>query len=91
MKLLLLLNLAMFCLSTQTNLKLIARNSLNGNIEEINIGSVNAELVEMGKSNNWIMKHLGMDADEVIRLKQITGIAALFKDSEFSKSWDVNK
>ena len=30
-----------------------------------------------------------MDADEVIRLKQITGLAALFKDNEFSKSWEV--
>jgi len=25
-----------------------------------------------------------MDADELLRLKQITGLAALFKDSEFS-------
>lgn len=41
----------------------------------------------MGKSNNWIMKHLGMDADEVIRLKQITGLAEMFKDKEFSNSW----
>ena len=47
------------------------------------------ELVDMGKSNKWIMKHLGMDADEVIRLKQITGLAALFKDREFSKSWEA--
>ena len=37
----------------------------------------------------WIMKHLGMDADELLRLKQITGLAALFKDREFSTSWDI--
>ena len=35
------------------------------------------------------MKHLGMDADEVIRLKQMSGLASLFKDEEFSQSWDV--
>ena len=35
------------------------------------------------------MKHLGMDADELLRLKQITGLAALFKDREFSASWDI--
>jgi hypothetical protein len=29
-----------------------------------------------------------MDADEVLRLKQITGLAEAFKDEEFSKSWE---
>ena len=52
------------------------------------MSNIVAELVEMGKSNAWIMKHLGMDADEVIRLKQITGLAALFKDKDFSMSWE---
>ena len=31
---------------------------------------------------------LGMDADEVLRLKQITGLAEAFKDEDFSKSWE---
>ncbi len=48
-----------------------------------------AELVECGKSDNWILKQIGMDADELLRLKQITGLASLFKDKEFSKSWEV--
>ena len=30
-----------------------------------------------------------MSADEVLRLKQITGLASLFKDEEFSRSWEV--
>lgn len=47
-----------------------------------------SELVEMGKTDNWIRKHLGMDADELLRLKQITGLASLFADKEFSKSWE---
>ena len=46
-----------------------------------------AELVSSGMSDMWISKHIGMDADELLRLKQITGLAALFKDKEFSKSW----
>ena len=32
-------------------------------------------------------KHLGMDKDEILRLKQITGLAALFKDVKFGKAW----
>ena len=42
---------------------------------------------ELGRSDAWISKHLGMDKDEILRLKQITGLAALFKDAEFGASW----
>lgn len=45
------------------------------------------ELVASGMSDQWIRKHIGMDADELLRLKQISGLAALFKDQEFSRSW----
>jgi ParB-like chromosome segregation protein Spo0J len=48
-------------------------------------------LIDSGKSDNWISKHLGMDKDEVLRLKQLTGLAELFKNHEFSRSWDVEE
>jgi hypothetical protein len=51
------------------------------------MSNIVSELIEMGKSNDWIMKHIGMDADELLRLKQITGLASLFKDKEFEQSW----
>lgn len=42
---------------------------------------------------NWteakIAKELGMEPDEVLRLKQITGLAELFADRAFSEAWDV--
>jgi hypothetical protein len=41
----------------------------------------------MGKGDRWICKHIGMSADELLRLKQITGVAALFANREFSESW----
>lgn len=44
------------------------------------------ELHSLGKTDHWIMKHLGMDADELLRLKQISGLAELFKDREYSES-----
>lgn len=44
------------------------------------------ELKEAGMSDAWILKHLGMDAEELLRLKQISGLAALFKDREFTKA-----
>lgn len=42
------------------------------------------ELISMGRSSVWISKHVGMDMDEVLRLKQLTGIAALFAGKDFS-------
>lgn len=45
------------------------------------------ELVESGMSDHWIMKQFGMDVDELLRLKHLTGLASLFKDAEFSRSW----
>lgn len=50
-----------------------------------------AELVEAGMSDAWIQRHIGMDRDELLRLKQITGLAALFRDREFSESWGVDE
>lgn len=46
------------------------------------------DLVQSGMSDGWIMKNIGMDTEELLRLKQISGLASLFKDEEFSRSWD---
>ena len=43
-----------------------------------------AELTRARMSDQWIMRHIGMDRDELLRLKQITGLADLFADKEFS-------
>lgn len=48
-----------------------------------------SELVEMGKGDAWICKHVGMSVDELLRLKQITGLASLFLNKDFSDSWDA--
>lgn len=52
---------------------------------------LSAKLVTALRKHNWtnerIGKELGMDADEVLRMKQITGLAEAFKDEEFSNSW----
>lgn len=48
------------------------------------MSNIVAELTNAGMSDAWILKHVGMDKDELLRLKQITGLAALFKDKEFS-------
>ena len=46
------------------------------------------ELKAAGMSDAWILRHIGMDADELLRLKQLSGLAELFKDREFSRAQD---
>lgn len=67
----------------------IRHNRARGSHNVELMSNIVAELVECGKSDAWILKHIGMDADELLRLKQVTGLASLFKDREFSKSWQV--
>ena len=42
------------------------------------MSNIVSELVEMGKGDRWICQHIGMSPDELLRMKQITGVAALF-------------
>lgn len=53
------------------------------------MSAIVGELTKSGMSDAWIMKNIGMDRDELLRLKQITGLAELFAGREFglSKEW----
>ena len=51
------------------------------------MSNIVAELTRSGMSDAWIIKHVGMDKDELLRLKQITGLADLFKDREFTEAF----
>ena len=55
------------------------------------MSTIVAELVEMGKGDAWICRHIGMSPDELLRLKQITGLAALFANKDFSESWEIDE
>jgi ParB-like chromosome segregation protein Spo0J len=47
------------------------------------------ELARRNWSDKRIGKELGMDPDEVLRLKQISGLAEMFADAEFSEAWEI--
>lgn len=54
--------------------------------------SAMAAIVQELTRRKWtearIAKQLGMDRDEVLRLKQITGLASLFSEREFSEAYE---
>ncbi len=65
----------------------IRHNRARGNHNVDLMSNIISELHELGRSDAWISKHLGMDKDEILRLKQITGLAALFRDVQFGNAW----
>lgn len=65
----------------------IRHNRARGSHNVDLMSNIIKELHEIGRSDAWISKHLGMDRDEILRLKQITGLTALFKDVRFGQAW----
>lgn len=65
----------------------IRHNRARGTHDVDLMSNIVKELHELGHSDAWISEHLGMDKDEILRLKQITGLSALFKEAEFGQAW----
>lgn len=66
----------------------IRHNRARGSHDVSLMGNIVAELHKIGRSDAWMAKHLGMSKDEILRLKQITGLTELFANSEFSNAWE---
>lgn len=65
----------------------IRHNRARGTHSIKGMSDIVLDFVRSGWADVDIAKHLGMDAEEVIRLKQITGLKEAFGNHEFSKSW----
>jgi ParB-like chromosome segregation protein Spo0J len=68
----------------------IRHNRARGKHQVTAMSDIVIELKRRNWSNDKIGRELGMDADEVLRLCQMTGLAELFADDDFSMSWDVD-
>jgi len=66
----------------------IRHNRARGKHQIEAMSNIVVELSRRNWSNKKIGRELGMDADEVLRLKQITGLAEMFADEEFSEAWE---
>ena len=67
----------------------IRHNRARGKHSVDGMSDIIVELSKRNWSDKKIGKELGMDKDEVLRLKQIAGITELFKDQNFSEAWDA--
>lgn len=69
----------------------IRHNRARGTHQIRNMSDIVVDLINSGWTDEQIAKQLGMDAEELIRLKQISGLKSAFMDHEFSKSWEEFK
>lgn len=69
----------------------IRHNRARGKHKVDMMSTLVVKLIKLGWSDIQIAGHLGMEAEEVLRLKQQSGIAEIFKDQPFGKSWDFQK
>jgi len=68
----------------------IRHNRARGKHQVSGMSDIVLELSRRNWSEKKIAKELGMEPDEVLRLKQITGLADLFADKEFSEAWEIS-
>jgi ParB-like chromosome segregation protein Spo0J len=66
----------------------IRHNRARGTHQIRSMSDIVLDLVKDGWSDEKIMQKLGMSRDEVLRLKQISGLKEAFSNHEFSKSWE---
>jgi ParB-like chromosome segregation protein Spo0J len=66
----------------------IRHNRARGKHQVTAMSDIVLELSRRNWNDQKIAKELGMEPDEVLRLKQITGLAELFADNEFSEAWE---
>lgn len=67
----------------------IRHNRARGKHGVDSMSEIVVELKKRNRSEEWIAKHLGMDAEEVLRLCQVSGLVEMFSNTEFSQSWDI--
>ena len=67
----------------------IRHNRARGKHGVEEMSKIVVELTRRNWSEEKIAKELGMEPDEVLRLKQVSGLAEMFRDREFSEAWEA--
>ncbi len=67
----------------------IRHNRARGKHQVSAMSDIVVELKRRNWSDKKIGRELGMDPDEVLRLAQISGLAEMFSDRDFSEAWEV--
>lgn len=69
----------------------IRHNRARGKHKVESMSEIVVELKRRKWSDARVAKELGMEPDEVLRLSQISGLAELFMDKDFSEAWEADR
>lgn len=69
----------------------IRHNRARGKHKVDSMSEIVVELKRRKWSDARISKELGMEQDEVLRLSQVSGLAEIFKDKDFSEAWEADR
>lgn len=69
----------------------IRHNRARGEHSVSGMSSMVFKLLENGMTDAEICNHLGMEPEEILKLKHITGFSKLFENTEYKKAWETNK
>lgn len=69
----------------------VRHNRARGSHSVTGMSSMVFKMLENGWEDQEICNHLGMEAEELLKLKHITGFSKLFKDAEYQKSWQTKR
>ncbi|HAT6805109.1 TPA: ParB N-terminal domain-containing protein [Citrobacter freundii] len=67
----------------------VRHNRARANPAVLSVSEIVRDLSRLGWSDDRISRELGMEADEILRLKQLTGLPELFSGERFSDAWTV--
>jgi hypothetical protein len=67
----------------------VRHNRARGEHSVTGMANMVFEMLQNGWKDEEICNHLGMEAEEILKLKHITGFSKLFKDAEYNKSWET--
>jgi len=69
----------------------IRHNRARGKHSVDGMGDMVFKLLDNGWEDNQICQELGLEVEELLRLKHITGFSKLFEDIKYKKAWETNK
>lgn len=60
------------------------KHSVNG------MSTIVFEMLKNGKTDEQICNELGLEVEELVRLKHITGYSKLYQNVQYSKAWETD-
>jgi hypothetical protein len=67
----------------------VRHNRARGKHSVQGMGNIVFNMLQNGASDEEICNEVGLEPEELLRLKHVTGFAKLFQDAEYNKAWET--